>query len=168
MQLDNSLLVESRMCLQDLFSVRLNFSKCWFLAGSSHQIIVSHPAPVNVNRSNVIWDVSGCAEIYPPLACKADLFSLSCAQRPPCRCLRTPETRKQLSLLQTRWTSLALVEQKLGFWRPVWAFKSETEKIRIHRIKIHITCYYIKRQETRAKIQLYTYKLTKPSKIFKI
>ena len=96
--------------LQDLFSVRLNFSKCWFLAGSSHQIIVSHPAPVNVNRSNVIWDVSRSAEIHLPFPCKAGLFSFSCAQRPPRRCLRTPETRKQLSRLQTQWTSLALVE----------------------------------------------------------
>ena len=156
------------MRLRNLFSVRLNFSKCWFLAGSSLQIVVSHPALVNVNRSNVIWDVSRSAEIDLPLAYKAVLFFFLLPSTPPRRCLRSPETRKQLSLLQTRWTSLALVEQKLGFWRPVRAFESETEKIRIHRIKIHITCYYIKRQETRAKIQLYTYKLTKPSKIFKI
>ena len=75
---------------------------------------VSHPDLVNVNRSNVIWDVSRRAEIYFPLACKAGRFSFSCAQRPLRRCLRTPETRKQLSRLQTQLTSLALVEQKYG------------------------------------------------------
>ena len=75
------------MRLQNLFSVRLNFSKCWFLAGSAHQIIsgltVSHPALVNVNRSNVIWDVSRSAEIDLPLAYKAVLFSLFVALNAP-------------------------------------------------------------------------------------
>ena len=80
---DNSLLSESCMRLQNLFSVRLNFSKCWFLAGSSHQIIVSHPAPVNVNRSNVIWDVIRSAEIYLPFPCKAGLFFFFLRSTPP-------------------------------------------------------------------------------------
>ena len=42
----------------------------------------------------------------------------------------------------------------MGCWRPLRAFKSETEKIRIHRIKIHIRCFNKKSQEKSANIQL--------------
>ena len=80
---DNSLLSESCMCLQNLFSVRLNFTTCWFLAGSPHQIIVSHPALVNVKRSKVICDVKAAAPRSTSLSpAKRAFFSFPCAQRP--------------------------------------------------------------------------------------
>ena len=80
---DNSLLSESCMCLQNLFSVRLNFSKCWFLAGSPHQIIVSHPALVNVKRSNVICDVNAAAPRSTSLSPAKRAFFLFLALNAP-------------------------------------------------------------------------------------
>ena len=51
----------------------------------------------------------------PPFRLQSGPFFFSLRSTPPRRCLRTPETRKQLSRLQTQLTSLALVEQKCGF-----------------------------------------------------